>query len=201
MASGMRTHRLLSMATVAAALALGGCAVAPTAPSVMVLPGSQKGAAEFQADNAACQQHAQALLAGDTQAINDQAVASAAIGAAIGATAGALLGHGGYSHQSAAWGAGTGLMFGSAVGAGNSQVSSYGLQRRFDIAFMQCMYVRGNQIPGQVSYRRQAPAVAPPPPNRPPPIYSPPNSSPPSSPAPNYPPPNTPPPVGTVPPA
>ena len=177
-----------------AALALSGCAVAPTAPSVMVLPGTNKSATQFQADAAACQQQAQAMLAPDAQAANNQAVASAAIGTAVGAAAGALLGGGYYSHNSAAVGAGTGLMFGSAVGGSQSQVASYSLQQRFDIAYMQCMYVHGHQVPGQASYRRQAPAA--PARNLPPPVYSPPSNSPPS-----YPPPGTPPPVGPVPPA
>lgn len=190
------------------ALALGGCAVAPTAPSVMVLPGSQKSPDQFQADAGACQQQAQVLLANDAQAANNQAMTSAAIGTVVGTAAGALIGQGSYNPSAAAgWGAGTGLLIGSTVGGGNSQFSSYSLQQRFDIAYMQCMYLRGNQVPGQVSYRRQAPtqpyANQPPPnyppPNQPPPYYPPPNQPPPNYPPasqslPNYPPPNYPPP-------
>lgn len=161
------------------ALALAGCAVAPTAPSVMVLPGSQKNPEQFQADSGACQQQAQALLANDAQAANNQAVTSAAIGTVVGAAAGALIGQGSYNPSAAAgWGAGTGLLIGSTVGGGNSQASSYSLQQRFDIAYMQCMYLRGHQVPGQVSYRRQAPAM--PAPNYPPPNYPPPNYPPPN---------------------
>jgi hypothetical protein len=185
------------------ALALGACAVAPTAPSVMVLPGSQKSPDQFQADAGACQQQTQALLANDAQAANNQAVSNAAIGTVIGAAAGALIGQGSYNPSAAAgWGAGTGLLIGSTVAGGNSQASSYSLQRRFDIAYMQCMYQRGNQVPGQVSYRRQTPAQPYanqpppnyPPPNQPPPNYPPANQSLPSYPPPNYPPPNYPPP-------
>ncbi|NJD34380.1 MAG: hypothetical protein FIA96_06030, partial [Betaproteobacteria bacterium] len=157
------------------ALALGGCAVAPTAPSVMVLPGSQKSADQFHTDAVACQQQAQALLANDAEAANNQAVTSAAIGTVIGAAAGALIGQGSHNPSAAAgWGAGTGLLIGSSVGGGNSQASSYSLQQRFDIAYMQCMYLRGNQVPGQVNYRRQAPVTSSP--NYPPPAnYPPPN--------------------------
>ena len=169
------------------ALALGGCAVTPTAPSVMVLPGSQKSPDQFQADVGACQQQAQVLLANDAQAANNQAVTSAAVGTVIGAAAGALIGQGSYDPSAAtAWGAGAGLLIGSTVGGGNSQASSYSLQQRFDIAYMQCMYLRGNQVPGQASYRRQAPAMPSP--------YPPPNYPPPNYPPPNYPPPNYPPP-------
>lgn len=180
------------------ALALGGCATAPTAPSVMVLPGFQKSPDQFQADANFCQQQAQALLANDAQAANNQAVTNAAISTVVGAVAGALIGQGSYNPSAAAgWGAGTGLLIGSTVGGGNSQVASYSLQQRFDIAYMQCMYQHGNQVPGQASYRRQAvviPAPNHPPPNYPPPNYPPPNQPPLNYPPPTYPPPNYPPP-------
>jgi hypothetical protein len=184
-------------AGLAALLALGGCAVAPTTPSVMVLPGTQKSPAQFQADAGVCQQRAQALLAPQAEVANNQAAATALVGTAIGAAVGALFGSGYYNpNSSIAWGAGSGLLVGSTLGAGNSQASSYGLQQRFDIAYMQCMYQFGNQIPGQTArvVRRAAPPL--PPPNQSAPRgYSPPAGS-----APNYPPPNTPPPIG-VPPA
>jgi uncharacterized protein YcfJ len=188
----MKTPRFSMTLAAGLALALGGCAVAPTAPSVMVLPGSQKSPDQFQADANACQQQAQALLGNDAQAANNQAVTSAAIGTVIGAAAGALLGQGSHNPSAVAgWGAGTGLLIGSTAAGGNSQVSSYSLQQRFDIAYMQCMYQRGNQVPGQVSYRRQAPAQ--PYANQPPPNYPPPNQAPPNYPPPNQAPPNYPP--------
>jgi len=173
----------------AAALALGGCAVAPTTPNVMVLPDTQKSAGQFRADSTACQEQARALLANDAQAANNQAVTNAAVGTIIGAAAGALLGQGSYNPSAAAgWGAGTGLLIGSTIAGGNSQAASYPMQQRFDIAYLQCMYQRGHQVPGQVSYRR--PAYAAPPPSYPPPNYPPPNYPPPNYPPPNYPPPN-----------
>ena len=106
--------------------------------------------------------------------------------------------------NSAAWGAGTGLLFGSAGSSNASGYSSYQLQRQYDVAYMQCMYSRGNQVPGQVAYRGAPPARPPntswiPPStsgNYPPPAgsYPPPNAAPGSYPPPNYPPPNYPPP-------
>jgi uncharacterized protein YcfJ len=150
----------------------------------MVLPGTQKSAELFRADSAACQEQARALLANDAQTANNQAVTNAALGTVVGAVAGALLGQGSYNPSAAAgWGAGTGLLIGSTVAGGNSQAASYSLQQRFDIAYLQCMYQRGHQVPGQVSYRR--PAYTPPPPR-----YPPPNYPPPGYPPPNYPPPN-----------
>ena len=80
------------------------------------------------------------------------------------------------------------------MGGGSSQAANYSLQQRFDNAFAQCMYQRGNQVPGTTAYRR-APAhrAAPsyPPPNYPAPNYPPLNTPAPTAPAPNYPPPNT----------
>lgn len=208
----MRSARLPTLLALGVALALGGCAVAPTAPTVMVLPGTKKDPAQFQADSMACQQEAQALLATASEVVNNQAASNVFIGTLLGAAVGALLGQGSYNPgAAAAWGAGTGLLFGSAAAGGNSQVASYSLQQRFDFAFMQCMYQRGNQVPGQATYGRQLPvAPAPPPPGYryppqnvapayPPQGYPAPNPATPGYPvpgntAPNYPPPNTPPP-------
>lgn len=191
----MNKPRLPTILSLGVALALAGCAVAPTGPTVMVLPGTQKNQSQFQADYGACQQQAQALLAGDAQAANDQAAANVVVGTMIGAAAGALLGQGSYHSNSAvAWGAGTGMLMGSAAAGGSSQASSYSLQQRFNAVFLQCMYLRGNQVPGAANYRRQAPVapMPPPPANYPPPNYPPPNYPPPNYPAPNYPPPNYP---------
>ena len=168
---------------------LAGCAVAPTAPSVLVMPGTHKSSAQFDADHAACQQRATAYVSPQVDAANTQAAGTALVGTAIGAAVGALMGSGYYYNNSAAaWGAGTGLMVGSALGSGQSQAAGYGLQQRYDNAYAQCMVQRGNQLPGPVVYRRAPPAapVSPPaPPAYPPPGYQ----------APNIPPPNTPPPV------
>lgn len=180
-----------------ALLVLQGCAVAPAGPSVLVLPGAQKTQAQFQADQAGCQQQAQAQVAPSVDAANNQAAATAVVGTAIGAAVGALIGYGGYggyghyANQAAAWGAGAGMMYGGAVGSSSSQASNLGLQQRYDNAFAQCMVLRGNQMPGVASYRRPVPAVPPPPPNNPPPNVRPPS----------VPPPNTPPPVGAFGPA
>ncbi len=191
----MKTVVFPTLLALGAALALGGCAVAPTAPTVMVLPGANTSPAQFQADTIACQQQARALLAGDVQAANDQAAANVVVGTAIGAAVGALMGQGyRHSNDAIAWGAGTGLLIGSAAAGGSSQASSYSLQQRFNIAYMQCMYQRGNQVPGQVRARPPAPSMPPPPPNYVPPTYVPPTYPPSAYPVPIYPPPGYPPP-------
>lgn len=167
----------LALAAVAASL-LAGCATVPTGPRVAVMPGPQKDFAQFQADQAMCQQFAQNSIGGTPQdAAAQSAVASALIGTAIGAAAGAIMGSAtGYAGQAAAWGAGTGLLFGSAAGANAAGYSGAEAQRRYDIAYSQCMYAQGNQVPGQMAMRapvqqqRAAPAI--PPPNTPAPTLS-----------------------------
>jgi outer membrane lipoprotein SlyB len=193
----LRSSPLARSAFAAALLVLQGCAVTPAGPSVLLLPGAQKSQAQFQADQAGCQQQAQTQVAPSVDAVNNQAAATAVVGTAIGAAIGALMGYGGYggygqyANQAAAWGAGAGLMYGGAMGGGSSQASNPGLQQRYDNAFAQCMVLLGHQLPGVAGYRRAAPAVPPPPPS-----YPPPNTRPPS-----VPPPNTPAPLGAVAPA
>ena len=140
------------------ALALAGCVTVPSGPSVMVLPGTNKSFDAFQADNFACQQYAQASLGiggAPGQPVPDQtaannAVAATLIGAAAGAAIGAVTGQAG---PGAAIGAGTGLLVGSAGGANAAGYSSYAAQRRYDNAYVQCMYAKGNQVPVRASYR------------------------------------------------
>jgi hypothetical protein len=187
-------------------MALAGCALTPSGPSVMVLPGMHKSTAQFQTDSQACQQQAQAQVAPSVDAANNQTAASAIVGTAIGAAVGALVGYyggyGGYGHyghyaqQATAWGAGTGLLYGGAVGGAGSQAANPGLQQRYDVAYMQCMYSLGNQVPGQPSARQRPPAPPPPPPGYTPPVDAPRKGVPPA-----VPPPNTPPPIGAVAPA
>ena len=52
----MRKSLLFAPASLAALLVLDGCVTAPTGPSVMVLPGSQKPFEAFRADEADCRQ-------------------------------------------------------------------------------------------------------------------------------------------------
>jgi hypothetical protein len=75
---------------------------------------------------------------------------------------------------------------GTSAGADNARVSGRQLQRRFDIAYEQCMYAKGNQIPTVSTPYRTYPAAQ---------AYPPPNTRTQNYPAPNYPPPNTPPPT------
>ena len=120
----------------------------------MSLPGGGKSFEEFRADDAVCRQYAYEQIGGVSgqQAAQNSAVTSAVVGTAIGAAAGAAIGSAsGDMGAGAAIGAGTGLLFGSAAGSGYAAGSYYETQHRYDHAYLQCMYMKGNQIPG---YRR-----------------------------------------------
>jgi len=127
-------------------LAVSGCASLPNGPSVVAYPGSQKTFDQFRADDVSCRQYALDSVGGKTaqQAATTSAVESAAIGTAIGAAAGALIGG---SSSGAGVGAGTGLIVGSAVGANSAQHAAYNTQQRYDTAYLQCMYEKGDKVP------------------------------------------------------
>ena len=142
---------------------LAGCASIPTGPSVAVMPGPGKPFSQFQEDNIVCREFArQQIGAEPSKVASEQLLSGAATGAVLGAAAGALLGHG---QESVGTGAGAGLLFGSAVGSSAATESTMTLQRRYDIAYEQCMYAKGNLIPGYPAPRYYAP----PPPSSPPP--------------------------------
>ena len=145
-------------------IALTGCAVIPDSPSVAVMPAPGKPFEVFIADDQFCRSFASQSSGGNTQkAVNTNAVGAAAATTAIGAVAGGLIGN---TAASYGVGAGFGLLMGAAIGAGESSHSSYALQRRYDIAYEQCMYAKGNLLPGQSIPNN---ASLPPPPGAPPP--------------------------------
>ena len=154
--------------TLLATLLLGACAVVPSAPSVMALPGSGKSFDQFRFDDANCRNYAYGQVGGSgaNQAATNTAVGSAVVGTAVGALAGAALGG---DSRGAAAGAGAGLLMGSAAGAGTTQRMAYGSQRAYDTAYVQCMYAAGHRVP---VYGRMvappAPSYPPPPPGYPP---------------------------------
>ena len=169
---------------------LGACASVPTGPSVMVLPGSTKSFEQFQADDGVCRQWAQHQTGTTTgEAAKGSATTGAVVGTAVGAAAGAALGAAaGNPAVGAAAGAGVGLLGGTAVGAGQAQGAYHSVQQRYNMAYMQCMYAKGNQIPvarGSIApgYSSSTPPPPPPPARTP----APPRNIPP-------PPPGTPPP-------
>lgn len=167
----------VAVLSVISALFLTACASVPAGPSVMVLPGAGKGFEQFQADDAVCRQWA-LQQSGTTpkRAATQSAVSGAAIGTAVGAAAGAVIGAAsGNPATGAAIGAGGGLLAGTAVGAGSASASGTTAQGRYDMAYQQCMYAKGNQIPiARGSLSNYASPPPPPPPTAPAPVAPPP---------------------------
>ena len=180
-----------TIGVLAGALLLVGCVSLPAGPSVMSLPGSGKSFDQFRNDDFDCRNYANYQMGGSTpdSVGADNAVRNAAIGTAVGAVAGAAFG----GSSGAAVGAGTGLLFGSAVGASTAGASQYELQRRYDIAYTQCMYSKGHQVPmaGQASQSHRSAYHYNTPPPPPPPQSS--NNAPPPPPPPSGTPPPPPP--------
>jgi hypothetical protein len=144
---------------------MGGCATMPTGPTVSVMPGPGKPFEVFMADDAVCRQWAQQQIGGvsPSQTANQNLAAGAIVGTALGAGLGAAMGSvSGNAGAGAAIGAGAGLLTGTAIASNPAYGSEWQLQRRYDIAYQQCMYAKGNQVPGIA--RQQVPAYAPPPP-------------------------------------
>lgn len=154
-------------------LALGGCVTVPGGPSVNVLPAPGKSFEAFQREDATCRQWAERQLGAPTQEAVDQKVATGAVaGTAVGAGVGAALGSAsGHAGAGALIGAASGLLLGTAVGSDSGQIYGREAQRRYDNAYLQCMYAYGNQIPGRTR-AAVAQTVAPPPPPAPAPVVS-----------------------------
>jgi uncharacterized protein YcfJ len=195
----MNSNLKITAAVALAALTLAGCATTPTGPMVQVYPGSGKSWDQFRADDNECRGYAYNAIGGDqaAQNTNNKAATSAIVGTAIGALAGAAIG----GHNAAGVGAGVGLVAGASVGANEDARGNYSEQRRYDMSYTQCMYAKGNKVPGPAVARRAPPPpqyqgqggyYPPPPPGAAPPSYAPP----PSPGSYSVPPPNTPPPNG-----
>ena len=167
-------RRLLMFSLLVMVLSLAACVTIPTGPSVMSLPGTGKSFEEFRIDDAACRQFAYEQVGGLTgqQAAQQAAVGSAVVGTVLGAAAGAAIGSAsGDMGAGAAIGAGSGLIFGSATGTGYASASYYEAQRRYDYAYIQCMYAKGNRVPVYGGFTSQEPTGwdSPPPAAYPPP--------------------------------
>jgi hypothetical protein len=144
--------RAMSALGVVSVLALSACAVAPPqGPSVMALPAQGKSFEAFQQDDATCRGYATQQTGGASasQAANNSAVGSAVVGTAVGAGLGAALGSvAGAVGAGAAIGGAVGLLAGSSIGASNAQASGGNVQARYDTAYTQCMYAKGDTVQG-----------------------------------------------------
>ena len=137
-------HRATRSALVLGLLLVSGCASQPTGPTVRVLPAPNKPFEVFQQEDAYCRQYASSQVAGESDKANNDQLLDTGIGAVLGAGLGAAVGGG----RGAAVGAGVGAVGGTAVGADQGQKKQYSAQQRYDFAYEQCMYAKGNQVPG-----------------------------------------------------
>jgi len=149
----------------AIALIIVGCATVPSGPSVLVLPAPGKPFDQFRSEDALCQQYARQQIGLSPQdTVNKNTATGAAVGTAIGAGLGAAIGAAsGNAGTGAAIGAGTGLLFGAAQGSSTGQYYGYEAQRRYDNAYIQCMYAQGNSVPGARVHRVRKTSPPPPP--------------------------------------
>jgi hypothetical protein len=155
-----RTPR--TAAGLAALIALAGCAYPPPGPTVGVMPAPNKPFEVFANDQAVCRQYAEQQVGGQAQAANSQALGGAALSTIIGAGLGAAIGAAtGAPGIGAAIGAASGATVGTAVAANGTQYANMPIQQRYNIAYSQCMYAKGNQVPG---YQEPPPGYGPPPP-------------------------------------
>jgi hypothetical protein len=137
-------RRALTIGIVTPVLLLAACAQTPMGPTVQTLPGPGKSFDAFQVDQAGCRQFAEQSVAGQAQNANTRAIGTAAIGTVLGAGLGAAIGGG----RGAGIGAASGALGGTAIGASGSANAQLSIQQQYDNAFAQCMFARGNMVPG-----------------------------------------------------
>jgi len=143
----MTRRRLIVVGS--AMLLCSGCVTTPTGPMVKVMPGPEKSFEQFQTDDAVCRQWSLQQAGGNPQTAAVQGTTTGAaigtvVGAGLGAAIGAVAGHPG---AGAAIGAGGGLLGGTALGVNAGQSATFAAQRRYDRAYEQCMYAKGNDTP------------------------------------------------------
>lgn len=158
-----------SIFAIGAVLLLSGCVHMPAGPGVAVMPAPGKPFDLFVNDEYTCRRFAEDQSGISPQQEADSSLATGAIGgAALGAAAGTAIGAvTGDVGAGAVIGAGTGLLGGTAAGSNAAYFNASTVQRRYDIAYEQCMYAKGNQIPGfptVVGAPPMPPAMIPPPP-------------------------------------
>ena len=131
--------------TLALISSLVACVSAPTGPTVAIMPREGKPFEVFQQEDQQCREFAANAIKDTSNAALKEGATSAAIGAALGAAAGAVIQGG--SSQNIGTGAGIGLLGGAAMGAMNSSGKQNQAQVQYNIAYQQCMYSKGNQVP------------------------------------------------------
>lgn len=135
----------IALMTGAVITSLTACVSAPTGPTVAVMPREGKPFEVFQLEDMQCRQFAANAVKDTSDAALKEGATSAVIGAALGAAAGAVIQGG--NHANVGTGAGVGMLGGAAMGAMNSAGKQNQAQLQYNIAYQQCMYSKGNQVP------------------------------------------------------
>ena len=151
------------------------CATIPSGPSVTVVPARGKPFELFQQEDALCRRWAEQRIGISPQeAINKDTTTGAVVGTAVGAGLGALTGAAsGQAGGGALIGGAAGMLVGAASGADSGRMTGHEVQRRYDTAYVQCMYAKDNRLLGDSRWSRpyyyRSNAISPPPPPPPPP--------------------------------
>jgi hypothetical protein len=136
-----------------AAVLLSGCATSPMGPTALVMPASGKPFDVFVQEQAMCKQFAGGEVEGGATMSNLKQLGTMVVSTALGGGLGAAV----RGRRGAEIGGAVGAIGGSAMAGHGSARDQNSLQGRYDMAYTQCMYSRGNQI---ASAARPAPQVA-----------------------------------------
>jgi hypothetical protein len=142
----VKLHSILLVGITLSNLVLTACVSAPTGPTIAVMPREGKPFEVFKKEDQECREFAQnSVQDGNAAALKAGAI-SAATGAAIGAAAGAM--YQGGSGPNVGTGAAIGMVGGAAVGAMGASNKETQAQTQYNTAYQQCMFAKGNQVPG-----------------------------------------------------
>ena len=131
---------------------LAGCATQPMGPTARVMPAPGKPFEVFAADQSQCKQFAGEQTDGGATISNLKQLGTAAVTTALGGGLGAAI----HGQRGAEIGGAAGAFPGAAMAARGSGADQAGLQGRYDLAYSQCMYARGNQVASVAPNRGQA---------------------------------------------
>ena len=120
--------RFLNSVPLVALALLAGCETTPVGPTVTALQGGAKSHDEFRTDDVDCRQFASAQVDEVKPATADH------IGGLTSGSTGSLI-----------------------DGTDSAQYVGYGLQRRYNRGYVQCMYIKGNKVPLLARERWPAP--------------------------------------------
>ena len=130
------------------AVFIAGCASPPMGPTARVLPAPGKPFEVFAGDQALCKDFAGNEVSGGATLSNLKQIGTAVMGTALGAGFGAAMDSRHNTMRGVELGGAVGTLAGGAAAAHGSAVDQNGLQSRYDLAYTQCMYSRGNQVAG-----------------------------------------------------